>query len=482
MKTIQFKVTLLSDIVIQQTSGTSGTTHTLDFIPGACFMGIAASSTYKEKGMCDETFSIFHSGKVRFGDAHPALGDHRTSRVPLDFYHPKFDEVEDKCYIHHCISDFSQISLLQLKQCRSGYYDFVNPTCAQAVKVEKSIALKSARDPQSRRSLDSSMFCYESIDKGLSYYFEVEIEDESLVETITSSLIGTRHIGRSRSAQYGLVKIEPTTFTQPACQPQNESAGEVAIYADSRLIFLDEYGLPTYQPSAKDLGFEEDATIDWSRSQVRSFSYTPWNYQRQCFDTERCGIEKGSVIIVKTKSPKSGAMCVGEYRTEGFGHILINPCFLQPQPNQNGLAQVKLKKATVATSNAVPFDSALIQTPLLRYLRRQTEAEQLESSTFESINSWIKAHGSAFTAPQFASQWGTIRSLAMEGGKASEIRNRIADYVSHGVASKRWQKFQRSKDLLSFIDSIGNDAVLQSSIINLASEMAKKSKKGGTQK
>lgn len=465
----QYKVTLLSDVIIQQSSATTGQNTTLDFIPGANFMGIAANKLYKEMGICEETYRIFHSGEVRFGDANPGIGTHRCSRVPLAMYHPKFNPVESECYIHHAIADFNALASIQLKQCRTGFYDFTDCTKATPVPIGKTLALKSARNKDTRSSKVGQLFCYQSLDKGSIFYFDIEAPAE-LEDKIEQALVGVRGLGRSRSAQYGSVMIEPSIFQGPECTP-NET-GEVVVYADSRLIFLDQYGLPTCQPKASDFGISDaGAYIDWSRSQIRQFSYSPWNYKRQCFDAELTGIKKGSVIIIKgATSSLSGRNTVGDYKTMGFGCVLYNPDFLAAQPDGNGRGKVVF--SSHISEETVP--ERLADTPLVKYLQSRKSAEEIILETFRVVNSWVRKNGGNFCSIQMSSQWGQIRSLAMEGGSKDEIREKINDYLSHGVAKPRWDKFSRRNELLAFIDNELNEENVQMGIINLASEMAKK--------
>ena len=79
MKRKVYRCTLLSDIIINQKAATEGNQNTLDFIPGSNFLGIAASAIYPDPDLTDsEKMEIFHSGHVRFGDAHPLFNGQRT--------------------------------------------------------------------------------------------------------------------------------------------------------------------------------------------------------------------------------------------------------------------------------------------------------------------------------------------------------------------------------------------------------------------
>lgn len=468
--TLQFKATLLSDVVLQQSSATLGANSTLDYIPGACFMGIVASKAYKEYGECPLTYKLFHSGKVHFGDANPAHGSHRASRIPLAMYRPKFSLETENCFIHHTIKDFEKLADEQLKQCRRGYYDFVDTRHAEGIPVEKEIALKSARDKNFRSSAEGQMFCYESLNQGQEFLFEVETDDLEIKEMVSKALVGIHRVGRSRSAQFGLVKIEETSFENPKCLA-NQLDEDVVVYADSRLIFFDEFGLPTCQPNASDLGIKSpDAKIDWTRSQVRQFSYCPWNFKRQCFDAELCGIEKGSVLVITgAKASYEGKAIVGEHQTEGFGQIYYNPEFLVSMPGSNGRAEAKLMKAT----NSPKKEAANVSTSLLVWLKGKSDEDILEYDVYSEINKWVANNKGIFSAELFNSQWGQIRALAMEGGTHEEIVNRIGDYLNHGVAKKRWDKFERRKKLMDFIRDSFTDDNIQMAVINLSSEMAK---------
>lgn len=88
MKTLKYKCTLLSDIILTQNAGTKTQQGTLDFIPGNAFLGIAASKLYGTLSQ-EKSLEMFHSGHVRFGDAHPLSGNIRSLRIPAIYYYKK---------------------------------------------------------------------------------------------------------------------------------------------------------------------------------------------------------------------------------------------------------------------------------------------------------------------------------------------------------------------------------------------------------
>lgn len=499
MKTLKFKCTLLSDVILNQKAASEGANNTLDFIPGSNFLGIVAAK-YADFG--DAAMEIFHSGKVRFGDAHPVCKGHddmRTLRVPASMYYPKLKKASEICYIHHEYSrdkdkgnESDGGKPQQLKQCRQGFYAFEKDAGYEA-ETSKNFALKSAYDREARRSKDSQMFGYEALDKGAVFYFEVEVDSDDLADKIRAALLGERNIGRSRTAQYGAVKIENSDFTETQSRSK-KADGYVTVYADGRLIFIDDNGEPTFRPTAKELGLDS-GEIDWERSQVRTFQYAPWNGKRKTRDADRCGIEKGSVFVVKDcKDQDFESKYVGVYRNEGFGRVIYNPEFLDAADNaSNGQAKFKLKdgeKEATGTKKPTPIPAYKINnSPLLNYINRAISAKNADEYIREKVNKFVENNGGRFNGECFASQWGTIRTIAMQYKDGKVIKEKLfvqaedkkdCGYLVHGVAKDKWSACDRKGLLENFLkemDKSGYGDITAKALINLASEMAKICKK-----
>jgi len=421
MKKVQFKCTLLSDVIINQRAATEGRLKTLDYIPGSNFLGIAASIYGKLTS--EESLLAFHSGKIRFGDAHPGKNELRALKIPLSYSYPKLSSVEKEVYIHHAISDYKKLNDKQLKQCRTGFYVF-NEKKATEVKVDSSFAIKSAYDRVKRRSADEQMYGYESIRKGIDMYFDLAFDDdvpEDLISKLKSALIGTKRVGRSRTSQYGLVDIKEAKY---ASVLSNKSDNELIIYADGRLIFLDDYGNPTYTPNPQSFGLSK-GDIDWEKSQIRTFQYSPWNFKRGTRDTDRCGIEKGSVIVIKDAVVEDEIKdYVGYYQNEGFGKVIYNPDFFEVKEGENGRAVWQVEKANENSnhqddkeSNLKPVDNRLTQ-----YLINQKLEHESETKIYELVNVFVEEKRHLFEGKTFASQWGNIRSLAMQHQQKDKLK------------------------------------------------------------
>lgn len=506
MKTLKFECHLLSDVIINQKAATEGANATLDFIPGNVFLGIVASH-YGELG--DKALEIFHSGRVRFGDAHPvseSLSNVRTLRVPAVMFYPKLKGLAGGCYIsynYHRENDYkSGVVPPQLKQCRNGFYAFGQKKGVLAM-VKKSFSLKSAYDSNNRRACDNMMFGYEALDAGARFLFEVQVEDENLADTIYDMLQGVHYVGRSRTAQYGQVMISKCNYEDISSTQQlltrSDGCQYATVYADSRLIFIDSECEPTFMPSAADLGIAH-GKIDWELSQVRTFSYAPWNGKRSTRDAERCGIEKGSVFVVRIdESQIFTSQYVGTFQNEGFGKVIYNPEFLSSDGN-NGKACFRLLMTEEQRSiEKNPIN--LGGTPLLDFLKRKKNETDEDKRIYEAVNKFVDENSKIFTDEQFASQWGTIRSIAMKERTYERIVYMLFDktkivnrtlnnmecmepdaYLTHGVAEARWKKKGRREALRRFIENMHTSQELSQfgditakALVNLASEMSKQS-------
>lgn len=475
---MKFKCTLLSDLVLNETSSSEGKQRSINFIPGNNFLGIVASELYNQLS-AQESESIFHSGRVRFGDAHPSDGIIRGLKVPAAMYYPKMSSATEECYIHHLIVNQECLKDKQLKQCREGFYIFdEHKKIGTKVNVEKNFSIKSAYDSEKRKSMDECMFGYESLSEGLVMCFEVEsdLEDDTN-KIIEKALIGKKRIGRSRSAQYGLVEIEKSDY-KDACPTKATETDTVVVYADGRLIFLDENGEATFQPTVADLGLS-GGDIDLSKSQIRTFQYSPWNGKRQTYDTDRCGIEKGSVFVVNNcKGCPRESQYVGAYKNEGFGKVIYNPDFLLVRNgNENGRALYTLNDTLCEGFE----NSVLVSKPTTSVLINFLEQKKVETDTntivYDSVQKFVEMveKRNLFKRGSFASQWGSIRSLSMVISDPEQLKQNIDNYLDHGIAKDKWEERGRKKALDAFMNEhVGHN--LQDIMINLASEMAKRCK------
>jgi hypothetical protein len=442
--TLHFTCTLLSKVVLSARAATEGQIDSLDFIPGAKFMGILAKGydgfdTHEQR-------DLFHDGTVRFSNAYPYANGMRFYPAPLSYFVKKGDKITDSdVYLDHLLQEKERKKMSedgdQTKQVRSGFIDAAGE---HYLTVETDYQLKSAYDAESRRSKDSQMYGYSSIPKGTVFTFTVESDGEQYTKAITDALMGEHGIGRSRTAEYGRVRIEPMEAPE-AVASQGQTGEKTLVYAMSDLCFHDAFG-QAKQPDAKDLGFGDGAKIISARTQVQSGLYQSWNTKRWNRNADRWVIKKGTVFYLENvpKGAASGLNWVGSFKQEGFGQVWVNPPFLEAPKGEYPRPKLEQQKSTtdnkpLYTQPALPDT---VNAGLLKLLKRRQSQRNNESSTYAQVNKFVKDHGSQFNNISKA-QWGTLRSYAKHAGNATALKQLIfskkTGFLHRGQSEKAWR-------------------------------------------
>ncbi|MEZ5038501.1 MAG: hypothetical protein R2828_01355 [Saprospiraceae bacterium] len=482
MERLTFNCTLLTDLVLSARAATEGFNLSLDYIPGVKFLGLVASQHYKlEKSQ--QTLDLFHNGKVRFGDAHPLIKGERALRVPAAWAYPKIGGLTESLYLYHNLTDDFVKTLtqqgIQLKQARGHY--FTEGGCLG--KVEQNFSIKSAYDGEKYRAKDSQMFGYFALKRGSKWQFHVDIDVIAYKDLLIKALSGQRRIGRSTSAEYGLVDIQHVP--SPKQSTRSIPAGRVYLYAMSNLAFVDDFGNSILEPTPKQLLLPADSYIVWEHSQIRSRLYQTWNKKRSNRNADRQIIEKGSVIAVElSKEIESNLFQhgVGAYRSEGFGEILVNPSFLISKTEQvKGLKLKKNEEREQVMPLAPKQSKGTKDDLLLGFLAKKMGQEDRMWRTDQIVNAFIANNKEVFSGVT-ASQWGQVRNIAKKANNLSVLKKLLFDekigFFKYGQSEKTWRKKGRAILIEKFIFPTENSQLDNglTFIIKLASEMAKGTK------
>lgn len=496
MITRLYKCELLSNIVLNSKTATEGAQKSLDYIPGSNFLGIAAAELYNQLKP-EESYEYFHSGKVQFCDAHIASDNFRILKVPAAWFHEKGKTLHTPpVRIQHMIAGEELVHIMksgiQLKQARAGYFD---PQTGKLANVKKEFHLKSAHNRAERRSAESEMFGYESLQQGSTFIFKVKYDPSVNIKPIEAALTGNKRIGRSKTAQYGLVNISPLAEEQKATNERID--GVVVIYAESDFSFINEdNGSACLQPKPEQLGLPEKSTILWDQSQVLFRTYTIWNGKRFSPDADRIVIEKGSVILAQLPegssiTPQLFEQGVGLYKAEGLGQVIINPHFLAAEI-KTGILRFKLK-GNENTNNqlisATIHGDNLQENTILDYLANKKQQFEQKDLALEIIRNFISKHQSTFREIT-PSQWGCIRDVAAHSKNKNDLFDRLfgdKGYLNHGIMLDLWETKGRKEILKEMIDSkfssfINDPAIsleeskIPQTVEKLAAQMQKKIK------
>lgn len=476
-----FKCTLNSDIVLNASLATEGNMTTLDYIPGSNFLGMVAAAVYaKESGFSDQQkVDLLHGEKVSFGDAVILKDGKLNYTMPFMYFRDKL-KTSEHIYLHHLINHEKGIVIngtkLQLKQERTG---FMNADGVIIESINKTFALKSAQNRETRTSKESAMFGFESIKAGQEFIFSIKYTSDAEIEIIEKLLIGKKRIGKSKSAEFGLVDIQHLSI--PIKIGTFQENDFTLVYAESNLCFIDEEtGQSTYQPKPKQLGLES-GEIDWNISSIRTYTYSPWNAKRNTSNMQRNCIAKGSVFYVKNgKMNDHDDKPIGEFTAEGLGRVIYNPEFLKGK--DGGILDFKIepKEKPKEASKITPgedYKTNLGQKLFSKYVKKQLElqvAKKVVAELKEGLNDNLKN-----ITP---SQWGGIRAIATNETNIDKLYVKLfanqTGYLTHGVADeKHWGKNngKNRKDFEKiFSDNKGLGTVF---IAKLAGEFAKLSKK-----
>jgi hypothetical protein len=386
-------------------------------IPGSNFLGMAAKY-YTEY---EDSWSFFHSGAVRFGDALPVLDNTLYYKTPLSFFHDKLNE--DSLVNHHLVEDFSSLPFKQLKQKRDNYIN----SAMKELEIHYNYMQKSAYDASARRSKEGSMYGYESIPpEAASWQFTVAYDStvsKSDIEKLEAALLGEQRLGKSKSAQYGRIRIEKGEKAKTVSCNEVSNA-EVYLYAKSRLALVDEEGNASYDLRHLLKGLDDNQIV-WEKCQIKTAEFTPYNGAMQSKCYERSVIKNASVIVLKNLSSeqiKSLKKGVGVFLSEGFGEVLINPDFLLKDGvftlSSNSNKKVKNNKTSVHSE-------------LGKFLEAKENQRSTTSTLASEVSQFIRDYSQLYRDIA-KSQWGTIRSIC-SSDNAYEVA--IREYISDGKIS-----------------------------------------------
>lgn len=479
MKIYQYKCKLLSDLVIASSSATEGFNQSLDYIPGTKFLGIVAGQLYSEE---DNTsvLDLFHNGNVRYSDAHPLVDGNVGLKVPFKWFHPKGSNLTEKIYLHTEKLSNEVWKTKQPKQARVGYYIPISDKEGKWLKIDQDFSIKSAYNSKSRKSRDSQMYGYFSLKKGTEWSFTIEDLTGEYAEKVRIAIIGKKRVGRSRSAEYGLVQIDFITEV-PQKVDETIDEGIVYIYAKSNLCFYDQYGRNTTTPDKSQLMLPDGSSILWNQSQIRMRRYQTWNRKRYNRDADRMIIEKGSVFAVKlSKSIRSSQIenGIGAHQSEGFGQVLVSPSFLQSNTAELDFSIIKIGLDDWVSDKAFfTVEECDNDTTIVNYLARQKATEKQTFDIDEKVNSFIK-YNTEFKGIS-NSQWGIIRNYAKNISDNETFKTLVfskdSGYMYRGQSEKEWRSKGRREKLFNYLYM--NQEFPESYVIpftiKLATQMAK---------
>jgi CRISPR-associated protein Csx10 len=420
MKRYKLTLELHEDAIFSARAATLGGHRSLDYIPGATLYGVSASKLYNS--MPDDAFTIFHSGKVRFGNGYPATPSGETG-YPFPFaWHVIKGESHKNEGDNRLLASEKLYSPLfeggastagkQLKQLRDGYVT----NSGLLIQPKTTFRMKTAIDPASATAAEAQLFGYEAIGAGQKFHAMLDFDDDidnSVIDKVCSSLNGFIRIGRSRSAQYGTAMCKLSEAPVP--DPPPLATNNVTLWLISDLSIGDENGMLALEPLPERLGLGS-GKIDPDKSFLRFRYYSPYNTARRSYDQERHVIQQGSVLTYNLVNAPDDEMFkrllhgLGKYRSNGLGQVMINPDLLRNPPSPARYPDMEINSIEEPKNH-----------PLVIWLKSQVETGSLKrkdkklaekfnrqlTSLYESARKYAGESPGSLVGPG-KTQWGLI--------------------------------------------------------------------------
>lgn len=475
---IPFAIETLEPVILGETAATTGAHESLDFLTGAALLGAFARDCYPEIAALggDAAFRVFHSGDVRFGDAHPvSKSGHAAWPVPASWHFKKGAKlfVGEQGEPRHLVTT----ELKDLARSERGTDDkqargqWIAGNGAE-LTVDKRQHLKSARDSAAfGRPEPSQLFAYQSIEKGRRFAGEIRIRRDNVPDTAIESIkdwIATRpviRIGRSKTAEFGSCRVEPLDTPLPA-PPASPPKYGILIYALSDLCPAGTEILPT---DGKEWhGCLGGWSLDPARTHIRVREYARWNGFRGWPDPAARVITRGSVIAF---IPRDGAEAdpaeiqqaldcdgLGLHLQHGLGRVLVNPDFAALDANPLPAVRPPVKASTAGEAGAA-------ETPLVALARKRHSHRTLETKADDIANE-LENRWKKYAPQPSPSQWSRLRHLTAGSRDFEGFLGRAVKVFDHGASRRVWERAVS-----------GSGTLLAELLVNLP-PLAKKEKDG----
>lgn len=416
MRSLNLNITLETELVLSSSSATVGAHTSVQRIRGSALLGACAAQGYASP----HSFDLFHSGRMRYGDALPAAGPSVALPMPLALHAEKGAARGGPCW-NLAVDDGPRSA--QLEQVRHG---FIGPD-GQNVQVATTYTMRTAVD-DGGQARGGFLFGLETVSAGQIFCATIQADTEELLAEVERRLVGRVHrIGRSRSAEFGLARVEQAEF-----DPWPVISGcvdTVRILCISDLALRDPAnGAPRLLPTGEDFGMP-GAEMDLARSFIRSARYSPYNAFRRRHDLERQVIVAGSVLVFRAaptdldelRARLAGG--VGEYRLDGLGRVLVQPALLES--SQVALHGAESTPSSESQTIPLPADE------LGRWIGARILDERRHDAAWSLSREWAEKMKGYRGVP--SAQWGELRRLAAQArvtgrGKAhmlAELRQRL---------------------------------------------------------
>ncbi|HIF9188838.1 TPA: hypothetical protein ACX6PH_001808 [Photobacterium damselae] len=449
---LYYRLTTIDPVILSQSTATTNNHQGLDYIPGSAMLGLVASKLYN--GLTEqESWQVFHSGAVQFGNAYADINGEVCLPLPASWHYVKGQKAEldgrlSTDVVNHAHGDVD--STKQYKQCRSGYVS----SSGFMASIQQGMVTKTALE-RTGSVKEGSLYCYTYIDKNQSFIGAIECADASQRQSIAQVLTGDLRLGRARGSEFGRVRVELLESITPYSVRESDT---LTLWCISDCQCIDALGLPTYTPALSELVAGATGTLNREKSFIRSHKVTRFNQARGGFDSEQLVIAKGSVLVFDDVSITQAQLeqlrdtGIGLNRQQGLGSVMINPLWSQ----SSNLTVARLFDSTAFSlpkANAPVIPATAQNSRLIAWVERNSQAQKdalvVQQAAKNAIAKIVQAY-------RDARQYNCI-SEGHEAGPSSSQWRRIDELVCRGDVNWKTKLFTQHKGDKSAICRVEND-------------------------
>ncbi len=400
MKHYQLDITLLDDLVFSQRSATQGNHAALDRIPGTALWGWAAAWLHRHHA--GDAQALAHEEGLRFTDARP-LSPHGlpTFVVPLSWVYDKGDtegyfikntEGTASKRLHAqklrnlAHADAKADDFKQAKGLRGGYVS----EAGEHVTPDTQYRLRTALQEETGTARAGQLFGYQSLQAGQRFRATMQVAagvPAAPVEALLRAMAQQVRLGRSRSGEYGRVRVSIQEMPAPVVAPSVRGQ-RVVVWLLSDALLRDAHGRPCLTPEPTVMGLPGARFVP-QHSALRHRRYSAWNAHRNTYATECQVIQAGSVWVFERDrafTPEELRQLqggVGVSGAQGLGEVWVNPPLLAD------VCPVFRPIIMTAPATAATVPVRAPDTPLMKFLQRTPEsAAKVDQGALKLAQDW----------------------------------------------------------------------------------------------
>lgn len=368
---LQIIIETVSPVLLSLREGEQNTVSTERHIPGSSLRGLIAEQLIRKKNLGslahqeEDFLSLVLNGALQFG---PCFLEN-TLPLPLNLQQPKGTK-DDNAY-NGFVSNVPKLRAI-------GGTGIVGETLTKHKSKTTFMFHNSRPDRKAGKSMEGDasqgIFYYEALAEGQRFVGELAAKPETLaklVETIGQDFVC--QMGRSRSAQYGRVRVQLSTPTRAPETLALSPSHTYYLSATSPIIMYNGFGeavadvaqLVQTMEAAGIVGVE----IGKAFTQIKLVEQYNSIWESK---TPRCpAYAAGSVFELKVPPASFDALSklqqLGEWADLGFGKVNVQP------------SEIVKEKLKVEASNTFTEDSGeLITEPVLIAIRNKSQQQLRE--------------------------------------------------------------------------------------------------------